>query len=311
MVDETYVTSFFTRKDQYISTSAAISSTSSIQTFPLLSQPPSQSPSRSPLELHSPPPSQPLSPSLRGPCGRHRRTECVALFDHSGLSLQPWAAAGYDCHCYDLINTNEVRDGIHFWQADLDDPSTLRRIVEFHRGDAYFASAFPPCTDLALSGSRWWAAKRAANPLFQHQAAARALKAARAAAEMSLIWYIENPIGALCSLWRSPNFTFQPYEYGGYLPRDDVHPIMPDRVAARDAYPKRTCIWCSKTFRKPPRKPVPPIFLLYRNAKSGRLNRYAIQHAISRGGKAKCAGVRSLTPRGWSTAVFLANKTSF
>jgi hypothetical protein len=215
---------------------------------------------------------------------------------------------GYYCYAYDLVNVDEVRDGIHYRHADLDDADTMRRIVEFHRGDAYFVSAYPPCTDMALSGSRWWAAKRAANDLFQHLAAARAIKVARAAEAMSCIYYIENPVGALCSLWRKCDFSFHPYEYGGYLPIGDVHPTHPDRVPARDAYPKRTCIWASKTFRKPPRKPIAAVFRLFKNAKTGKLNRYAPQHAISRGGQSKCAEIRSLTPRGFSKAVFLANK---
>lgn len=185
----------------------------------------------------------------------------------------------------------------------------IATICPFGRaGDCYFLSAFPPCTDLASSGSRWWAHKQTLDPLFQHKAAARAVKAAQAAKEMgAVVWTVENPVGMLSNLWRAPNFTFQPAEYGGYLPKNDVHPIYPTRIPARDAYNKRTGIWCSPSFKKPPRKPVPIVFYTYNNAKTGKRSRYSPQHKIKAGGVQLCAHIRSLTPRGWALAVLSSN----
>lgn len=34
------------------------------------------------------------------------RRVVLSLFDHSTLAIQPWADAGYECHAFDLHNTN-------------------------------------------------------------------------------------------------------------------------------------------------------------------------------------------------------------
>jgi len=69
--------------------------------------------------------------------------------------------------------------------------------------------AFPPCTHLASSGARWFAAKRADG----RQQAALAFVAAIAAADCPRI-AIENPIGVLSSQWRKPDQIVQPWQFG-------------------------------------------------------------------------------------------------
>lgn len=69
--------------------------------------------------------------------------------------------------------------------------------------------AFPPCTDLCVSGARWFAEKRAdgrqadAIDFFMLFARANAPRIA-----------IENPVGIMSSMWRKPDQIIQPWQYG-------------------------------------------------------------------------------------------------
>ena len=69
--------------------------------------------------------------------------------------------------------------------------------------------AFPPCTDLAVSGAAWFEQKRkdgrqqASIEFFMKFANAKCEKIA-----------IENPVGIMSTQWRKPDQIVQPYEYG-------------------------------------------------------------------------------------------------
>jgi len=79
--------------------------------------------------------------------------------------------------------------------------------------------AFPPCTDLAVSGAAWFEQKRkdgrqqASIDFFMLFADAKCERIA-----------IENPVGIMSSLWRKPDQIIQPYQFG-------------------DAFEKKTCLW--------------------------------------------------------------------
>lgn len=79
--------------------------------------------------------------------------------------------------------------------------------------------AHPPCTHLAVSGARHFAAK---------QKDGRQQKAIVFFMEMALAWCdrvaVENPVCIMSSAWRKPDQIIQPYEYG--------HPVS-----------KKTCLW--------------------------------------------------------------------
>lgn len=79
--------------------------------------------------------------------------------------------------------------------------------------------AFPPCTDLASSGARWFAEKRADG----RQAASIAFFMAIAECSCPRL-AIENPVGIMSSVWRKPDQIIQPYQFG--------HPET-----------KTTCLW--------------------------------------------------------------------
>ena len=69
--------------------------------------------------------------------------------------------------------------------------------------------AFPPCTDLAVSGAAWFEQKRkdgrqqASVEFFMKFANAKCKRVA-----------IENPVGIMSTQWRKPDQIVQPYEYG-------------------------------------------------------------------------------------------------
>lgn len=223
----------------------------------------------------------------------------LSLYDYTGEAVRPWADAGYDCYCYDIQHPIEGRvDGnINYIRADLHDPATIDALAATFRGQGVrFVMGWPVCTDMAVSGAAHFAKKRAADPAFQTKAAGYAMDCARLAEMLGVPYMVENPVSVLSTLWRKPNHTFHPYEFGGYIPQGEwVHPVWPDYIAARDAYPKKTCLWTGGGFVMPERKPV--------DVGAG----YSTQHLRLGGKSIKTKNIRSATPRGFARAIFEAN----
>lgn len=229
---------------------------------------------------------------------RKERPVAVSLFDESGNMLRPWAEAGYECHMYDLIEEERepeiVGDGILIWHrgTNLDDLRWHRHIISLQPD---FLAAFAPCDDLAVSGSKHFAGKLEKDPFCQQIAVERIKLVERLANEVDKPWMSENPVSMAASLWRKPDHYFDPCDYGGYLPEDDVHPRWPTYLPPRDAYRKKTSIWSGNGFVMPPKRPVAPVS----NDNPG---------WKKLGGKsAKTKQIRSETPRGFGLAVCEAN----
>ena len=68
--------------------------------------------------------------------------------------------------------------------------------------------AFPPCTDLAVSGARWFPEKRA------NGSQQRAIDFFLQFTKLKCKWAIENPIGIMSSYYRKPNQIIQPWMFG-------------------------------------------------------------------------------------------------
>lgn len=241
------------------------------------------------------------------------RPVVLSFFDYTGEAVKPWALAGYECHCFDIqhAGVTSERHGlgtIWFRNADLSaDSADWSRIVAQFRGrKVVMVYGFPPCTDLAVSGARHFEAKRQADPLFQHKATAMAKACAKAACELDAPYCVENPVSVLATLWRKPNHTFQPNEFGGYLPENDVHPRWPEYIAPRDAYTKRTCLWTGNGFVMPTPKPVAPIRVSAVRA-DGSVTTGSAQWGKLGGKSLKTKNIRSATPRGFALAAFKAN----
>lgn len=68
--------------------------------------------------------------------------------------------------------------------------------------------AFPPCTDLAVSGAAWFEQKRKDGR--QQKSIDFFMLFANYKGRIA----IENPIGIMSSLWRKPDQIIQPYQFG-------------------------------------------------------------------------------------------------
>ena len=233
--------------------------------------------------------------------------KAIFLFDVTGLMALPWAKAGYTCYCLDgqhpkgvsisSLHHNIINIGMWFSNEITGDISLLDvdKIKSFAGGGVSFVFGFPECTHLAVSGGAHFEKKRDANPFFQDEVMVLVKLTRLVGEEYGCIWALENPVSVISTLWRKPDFTFHPHEYGGYLPEDDVHPTYPEYIKPRDAYPKKTCIWASDEFVMPGNKKVP--------FDDG----YSDQHKKLGGRSLKTKNIRSATPRGFAQAVFESN----
>jgi hypothetical protein len=226
-----------------------------------------------------------------------------SMFDGSGFAALPWAEAGHKVICFnadegdhgDYQSVRVTHENITYVNAWIDSDFEFQARNEVY-GQPDFIMAFPPCTDLAVSGARHFKAKAEKDPEFQIKAANTCKVAANISDWFGVPYMIENPVSVLSSLWRKPDHVFHPCAYGGYLPENDKHPVFPDIIPPRDAYSKKTCLWTGNGFVMPEPNQVLP-------------------EGDSNPGWAKLGGkssrtkmIRSLTPRGLAKAVVLANQ---
>lgn len=196
----------------------------------------------------------------------------ISLYDYTGNMVAPWAAAGFLCYCVDLQHPpGETREG-NIVRVGADVREWLPPFAPVK-----ILFAFPPCTDVAVSGARWFKDKGLG-------ALIRSLQnfdaAVRLAEWTQAPYLIENPVSMVSSYWRKPDHQFDPCDYGGYLDPPG------------DAYTKKTCLWTGNGFQMPPPARVTP--------KEG-----SRMHRLSP--TPERANLRSATPRGFAQAVFASN----
>ena len=75
-------------------------------------------------------------------------------------------------------------------------------------GDWEMVIAFPPCTDLAVSGARWFKEKIADGRQKY------AIDFFMQFTELKCKWAIENPIGIMSTVYRKPDQIIQPWQFG-------------------------------------------------------------------------------------------------
>lgn len=68
--------------------------------------------------------------------------------------------------------------------------------------------AFPPCTDLAVSGARWFKEKR------KDGRQQRSIEFFMKFARLDVPYCIENPISVMSTVWRKPDQIIQPWQFG-------------------------------------------------------------------------------------------------
>jgi hypothetical protein len=116
--------------------------------------------------------------------------------EFSGTVRDAFAARGHDAWSCDLLPSE--REGQHI-QGDA-----LRAM---HSGRWDMMIAHPPCTHLAVSGSRWFKDKA------REQAEALDFVRAMLAAPIDRI-ALENPISVISSQIRKPDQIIQPWQFG-------------------------------------------------------------------------------------------------
>lgn len=214
-----------------------------------------------------------------------------SLFDGSGIMGLPWAEAGHDVYCFNADEGNHGKyhikmehPNLHYVNAWIDENFNGQGAPAIAPGIIF---AFPDCTELAVSG-----AKHEGHTSLVSVENAKMVQAM--AERLGAAWMVENPVGKMSTEWRKPDYYFDPHEYGAHLNPDEgsFHPKMPPC----DGYTKKTCIWGGGGFVMPEKKPGPINIGLFWGWK------------WLGGDSPKTKQLRSLTPRGFARAVFLANR---
>lgn len=117
--------------------------------------------------------------------------------EYSGVVRDAFRALGHDAVSCDLLPTEQ--DGPHY-QGDIRD---------LLADDWDIGIFHPPCTHLAVSGARWFPAKRASG----EQQAALEFVGLLMDANIPRI-AIENPVSIISSHFRKPDQIIQPWQFG-------------------------------------------------------------------------------------------------
>ena len=209
----------------------------------------------------------------------------LSLCDLSGVMVKPWLDNGYECWIVDMQHPDGItRDGNLVKVGCMGE--CLGAVLDTEGvtySDFAICFAFPTCTDLCVSGARWWKQKG--------QIALRDALQLVFKCQDIINWvgkgFIENPVGRLSTEWRKPDYLFNPCDYAGYL--SDTQ---------QDAYTKKTCLWTTGNFKMPEKKFVTPNKVCAQGSWIQKL-----------GGKSlKTKNLRSKTPEGFAVAVYEANK---
>ncbi len=118
--------------------------------------------------------------------------------EESGIVREAFRAKGWDAWSCDLFFDSAI-PGQHIKGDVLD-------IINDGWDAAIF---FPPCTDIAISGARWFPEKVADGR--QQFAINFFLALTKAPIER---WAIENPIGIMSTHYRKPDQIIQPWQFG-------------------------------------------------------------------------------------------------
>jgi hypothetical protein len=207
----------------------------------------------------------------------------ISLCDLTGHLVQPWVDAGYDAVLVDP--QHEVTHVRPCGRIECIADTVLgaaKRLGEIMRTEkVVFVAGFPPCTDVAVSGARWFPLKASKDKHFQAKAALVAEQCRMIGEVSGAPWFFENPVSVFASIFGKSSYIFSPHEFTGYC--------------AEDNYTKTTHLWTGNGFVMPPKfidetlgKPDDRI------------------HKAPPGPER--ANFRSATPRGFAQAIFEANR---
>jgi hypothetical protein len=204
----------------------------------------------------------------------------ISLCDLTGNMVKPWVEAGYSALLVDPQHgTTRIEGPVTKFAGTVEDAMDFAGHL-IRCGDVAMVFGFPPCTDMAVSGARWFKNKYAADPLFQAKAVMVAEQCRTIGRISGAPYIVENPVSVLASAFGKPQHSFHPHDYTAFEPADN--------------YTKKTCLWTGGGFVMP--EPDRDETL---GAPDNRI------HFASPGPER--ANFRSATPMGFARAVFLAN----
>jgi hypothetical protein len=150
----------------------------------------------------------------------------LSLFDLSTNMVKPWAANHFPCLCVDIQHKqNFAKLGPYIYICN----TPIQNFIppNYPIGIVF---AFPPCTNLAVSGAKH----------FKSKGLRSLIRSIEIATQLKVPYAVENPVSTISTYYRKPDYTFHPYHYG-------------------DLYTKKTCLWTSSDFIMPePIYPSPP-----------------------------------------------------
>lgn len=123
--------------------------------------------------------------------------------EESQTVCKAFRALGHEAYSCDIIDTSGENPEWHF---------KIDALKAMHQRFWDLIIVFPPCTDLAISGARWFPEKRANGnqqlsiEFFMDFIKFQKLDGCKMA--------IENPIGIMSSLYRKPDQIIQPWQFG-------------------------------------------------------------------------------------------------
>lgn len=159
----------------------------------------------------------------------------LALYDYTTIITAPWLQHGFDAVSVDIKHpTGVTRHGGQVYVGG-DVLALKKRLMRLK--NIVFVAAFPPCTDLAVSGARWFERKRQENPRFQDEAMELVYTARDIAEALGVPYFIENPVSVVATKWRASDYRFHPFHYAGWH--------------SKDYYTKLTCLWTGGGFVMP------------------------------------------------------------
>ncbi|OCA55153.1 hypothetical protein [Photorhabdus namnaonensis] len=209
----------------------------------------------------------------------------ICLCDITGIFAEPWLNYGYSALLIDPQHNkssteNHTAGGTVTKVANVIDSKESWKAIR-NAKNPVFVAGFPPCTDVAVSGARWFKDKHEKDPAFQIKAALVAEQCKNIGNMLNVPWFFENPVSVFSSIFGKPDYTFHPYYFNEYEKNDN--------------YTKKTCLWAGNGFVMPE-----TCMTLRLGEPDDRIHK-------APPGKER-ANFRSATPRGFSTAVYLANK---
>lgn len=118
--------------------------------------------------------------------------------EESGVLTKEFIIRGHDAYSCDLLPTSGEYPQYHI-QGD---------VLPLLKENWDLIVAFPPCTDLAVSGARYFKEKR------KDGRQQRSIDFFLEFTKVSCPFCIENPIGIMSTLYRKPDQIIQPWQFG-------------------------------------------------------------------------------------------------